>query len=117
MNNRYVIIRKGRTEINHPNYKVLQLLDMFSFLTDEEVQKNIVFTDYLQNGIPVKYLENGEEKTLECDGVFLAIGLEIPEIYSRSGAEAVLRSTPTLFTQSSTTPLNASPSFFWFISC
>ena len=25
------------------------------------IQKNVVFTDYLQNGIPVKYVENGEE--------------------------------------------------------
>ena len=32
-------------------------------------------------------------------------------------AEAVFKSTPTLLTQSSTTPVSASPSFFWFMSC
>jgi hypothetical protein len=45
-------------------------------------------------------------------GPIFAIGLEIPDTYSRSGAEAVLRSTPTLFTQSSTTPDRVSDSFF-----
>ena len=38
-------------------------------------------------------------------------------MYDNSGAEAVFRSTPTLFTQSSTTPVRDSPSFFWFMSC
>ncbi len=27
------------------------------------IQKNIVFMDYLQNGVPVKYFENGEERS------------------------------------------------------
>ena len=27
------------------------------------VQKNMVFMDYLQNGVPVKYFENGEERS------------------------------------------------------
>ena len=27
------------------------------------LQKNMVFTDYLQNGVPVKYVENGEERS------------------------------------------------------
>lgn len=27
------------------------------------LQKNIVFTDYLQNGVPVKYVVNGEERS------------------------------------------------------
>ena len=27
------------------------------------VQKNQVFTDYLQNGVPVKYVEEGEERS------------------------------------------------------
>lgn len=27
------------------------------------LQKNMVFTDYLQNGVPVKYAENGEERS------------------------------------------------------
>ena len=41
----------------------------------------------------------------------------MPDIYSRSEAEAVLRSTPTLLTLSSTTPPSVSLNFFWFISC
>ena len=27
------------------------------------LQKNMTFTDYLQNGVPVKYFENGEERS------------------------------------------------------
>ena len=42
---------------------------------------------------------------------------EMPDIYSSSETDAVFKSTPTLFTQSSTTPPSASESFFWFISC
>ena len=38
-------------------------------------------------------------------------------MYSSRDAEAVFKSTPTLFTQSSTTPWRASLRFFWFISC
>ena len=49
--------------------------------------------------------------------IFLARVLFIPDICSISGAEAVLRSTPTLFTQSSTTASRALVSFFWFMSC
>ena len=41
----------------------------------------------------------------------------IPEMYSNRDAEAVFRSTPTRFTQFSTTPSSASDSFFWFMSC
>ena len=40
----------------------------------------------------------------------------VPYVIQR-GAEAVFKSTPTLFTQSSTTPARVSPNFFWFISC
>ena len=50
------------------------------------------------------------------DTVF-ATALLMPETYSRRDAEAVFRSTPTRFTQSSTTFPRESPSFFWFISC
>lgn len=32
----------------------------------ELVQKNSVFTDYLQNGVPVRYLVNGEERSDIC---------------------------------------------------
>ena len=49
--------------------------------------------------------------------MFFAITLLTPELYCSCDADAVFRSTPTLFTQSSTTPPSASPSFFWFISC
>jgi type I restriction enzyme R subunit len=34
-----------------------------NFETGDLVQKNMVFMDYLQNGIPVKYLVNGEERS------------------------------------------------------
>ncbi len=44
--------------------------------------------------------------------MFFAIALLIPAIYANSGADAVFKSTPTLFTQSSTTPDNASVNFF-----
>lgn len=33
-----------------------------NFESGSLLQKNMVFTDYLQNGIPVKYMENGEER-------------------------------------------------------
>ena len=32
----------------------------------ELVQKNAVFMDYLQNGVPVRYVENGEERSALC---------------------------------------------------
>lgn len=34
-----------------------------NFENGSVIQKNIVFMDYLQNGIPVNYLDNGEEKS------------------------------------------------------
>ena len=43
---------------------------------------------------------------------FLAMAFDTPDTYSNKEAEAVFKSTPTLFTQSSTTPHSASPSFF-----
>jgi hypothetical protein len=46
-----------------------------------------------------------------------AVAFVIPEMYWRSGADAVFRSTPTSFTQSSTTASSDSPSFFWSPSC
>jgi len=33
------------------------------FETGTLIQKNMVFMDYLQNGVPVKYFENGEERS------------------------------------------------------
>ena len=49
--------------------------------------------------------------------IFFAMVFVIPEMYSNRDAEAVFRSTPTRFTQFSTTPSSASDSFFWFMSC
>lgn len=37
------------------------LYKLKNFESGSLLQKNMVFTDYLQNGIPVKYFENGEE--------------------------------------------------------
>ena len=37
---RIAIIRKSRTEINFQNYKILQFLDMFYFVSMDEVKKN-----------------------------------------------------------------------------
>ena len=34
-----------------------------NFETGTLLQKNMVFMDYLQNGVPVKYVENGEERS------------------------------------------------------
>ncbi len=39
------------------------LLKLHNFDNGELVQKNAVFMDYLQNGIPVRYVEKGEEKS------------------------------------------------------
>lgn len=40
LNGRYVILRKSRTEINFQNWKILQFLDMFHFLSDDDFIKN-----------------------------------------------------------------------------
>ena len=37
-----------------------------NFENGELVQKNMVFMDYLQNGIPVRYFEKGEERSAIC---------------------------------------------------
>lgn len=37
------------------------LYKLKNFESGSLLQKNMVFTDYLQNGVPVKYFENGEE--------------------------------------------------------
>ncbi len=39
------------------------LFKLRNFENGELVQKNAVFMDYLQNGIPVKFFENGEERS------------------------------------------------------
>lgn len=39
------------------------LYQIKNFENGELVQKNAIFMDYLQNGIPVRYVENGEERS------------------------------------------------------
>ena len=39
------------------------LYQIKNFENGELVQKNAIFMDYLQNGIPVKYVDNGEERS------------------------------------------------------
>ena len=39
------------------------LSQLKNFETGTLLQKNMVFMDYLQNGVPVKYVENGEERS------------------------------------------------------
>ena len=39
------------------------LFKLKNFENGELVQKNAVFMDYLQNGIPVRYFEKGEERS------------------------------------------------------
>lgn len=39
------------------------------------LQKNMAFTDYLQNGVPVKYVENGEE----CSTLVYLVDFKAPE--------------------------------------
>ena len=51
------------------------------------------------------------------DKLYVLDGCQDGAVNSSRDADAVFKSTPTLFTLSSTTPLNASSSFFWFISC
>ena len=44
------IIRKGRTEINAENFKLLQFLDMFRFVTEREVKANRkLLSKYIKN--------------------------------------------------------------------
>ena len=51
-----------------PNDKQRQALEdgvykLRNFDSGSLLQKNMVFTDYLQNGVPVKYLEQGQERS------------------------------------------------------
>ena len=39
------------------------LYQIKNFENGELVQKNAIFMDYLQNGIPVRYVDNGEERS------------------------------------------------------
>ena len=45
---RYAILRKARTEVNFMNYKILQFLDMFHFLSQDDLEIN---KDLLSNYI------------------------------------------------------------------
>lgn len=42
------------------------LYKLKNFENGELIQKNMVFMDYLQNGIPVRYFEKGEERSAIC---------------------------------------------------
>ncbi|MBQ6264011.1 MAG: type I restriction endonuclease subunit R [Clostridia bacterium] len=42
------------------------LYKLKNFENGEFVQKNAVFTDYIQNGIPVRYFQDGEERSSLC---------------------------------------------------
>ena len=42
------------------------LYKLQNFENGELVQKNAIFTDYLQNGVEVRYTENGEERSAIC---------------------------------------------------
>ena len=42
------------------------LYKLTNFENGEHVQKNAVFTDYLQNGVEVRYTENGAERSALC---------------------------------------------------
>ena len=49
VNKRMAYIRKGRTEINFQNWKILQFLDMFHFVSLREVKENKkLLRDYIQ---------------------------------------------------------------------
>jgi hypothetical protein len=59
---RYAIIRKGKTKIDSSNYKMLQFLDMFHYLTMDEVKKyknkiiKYINDEHLSKGMFLKYL-------------------------------------------------------------
>ncbi len=52
---------------NLPKEAVMEALNKLrNFENAELIQKNAKFMDYLQNGIPVKYFEKGEERSALC---------------------------------------------------
>ena len=62
INGRRAILRKAKTKITYQNYKTLQFLDMFSFLSLEEVKKNkSLIIEYAKSSLPkgtaVEYLK------------------------------------------------------------
>ena len=69
LNGRYAILRKSRTEINFQNWKILQFLDMFHFLSDDDFIDNkeilvnyIKFNKFTKNEL-VKYISLYSIKT------------------------------------------------------
>ena len=61
INGRRAILRKGRVEINHQNWKALQFFDMISnFLTDEELEEHKeLLTNYISKNLTKKdFTEN-----------------------------------------------------------
>ena len=44
----------------------MHLFKLRNFENGELVQKNAEFMEYLQSGIPVRYLEKGEERSGYC---------------------------------------------------
>ena len=62
INGRRAILRKAKTKVTYQNYKTLQFLDMFSFLSLEEVKKNkSLIVEYAKSSLPkgtaVEYLK------------------------------------------------------------
>ncbi len=60
------VLENSLQTINHklPDDAIADALyKLRNFESGDMVQKNIIFMDYLQNGIPVKYLEKGEERS------------------------------------------------------
>ena len=68
---------------------------------------------FIMDGIMV----GATETRVMRDSMFWATAAEMPETCASREGEAVFRSTPTLFTQSSTTPSSVSFSRFWGMSC
>ena len=56
INGRKAILRKGRTEINRTNYRILHFLDMLSsFMSEEEIKQNKSFLfDYINKNFTKK---------------------------------------------------------------
>ncbi len=65
-----------RINNNLPKDAISEAIDKLkNFENGELVQKNAVFMEYLQNGIPVRYFENGEE----CSVIVYLVDYKNPE--------------------------------------
>lgn len=59
VNNRTAVIRKGKCEINHKNFKILQFLDSFHWMNENDIKVNKkLLTDYIQKNHFTKNLLN-----------------------------------------------------------